>query len=423
MRVALLTALLASTALAGGGRFERTNSRTPQGRSDRGLLGETPLAFFEFAPNNGAGMGSACACTVPTGAKGEALTFTRSGSATCSKVGAATTGIANGDIVTCSGNQPRIEPSGGAMAVRMEAPRTNSIVQSEAIDNAAWTKGPAVGTITANFAVAPDGTTTAERYQYTNTNNDYVLQGFGVGGVAATASVYLRGNGVNGTINLCRGGGVGQCVTCSYVSTSWSRCVYAGTLAASNNVFLGCETSTLGGACAQTGLDVLVWGFQGEVGGHASSYIATAGASATRNAEALSLTSFSLDMTNGSFALTSAALGLDTLYGVPLGLTPPTDGWQYYNDYSSWNGSWSLYYNGAAINTSAIAAYSGTQRLASWRTGGSVFFNINGTQGSAVRSGVTTVTGVTIGGDNTANDYYSGHISRVCIDPNASRCR
>jgi hypothetical protein len=106
---ALLLILIASSAL-GQGRFDRFNQRTDQGRSTRGFE-QSSYAFFEFAPASGAGMGTACACTTPTGAKGEALTFTRAGDATCSKQGLATTGIANGDLVACTGNQPRVESS------------------------------------------------------------------------------------------------------------------------------------------------------------------------------------------------------------------------------------------------------------------------------------------------------------------------
>ena len=48
---------------------------------DRG--GGPRFAYFEFAPEGGAGMTAACACTTPTGAKGETLTFSRASSGTC----------------------------------------------------------------------------------------------------------------------------------------------------------------------------------------------------------------------------------------------------------------------------------------------------------------------------------------------------
>src|SRR4029077_1644502 len=128
--------------------------------------------LFEFAPASGVGMGTACACTTPTGSKGETLTFARSSSATCLKtVGTAPQTIANGDMVTCTTNQPRVMPGADGtniLGLLVEDARTNSALRSQQIENAAWTAANAVvaaPTITANAAVAPDGTTTAERVQ------------------------------------------------------------------------------------------------------------------------------------------------------------------------------------------------------------------------------------------------------------------
>ena len=60
----MLTSALLALALA----------QTPQHRLFmQPNLPRTTLAYFEFAPASGAGMTSACACTTPTGAKGEAL--------------------------------------------------------------------------------------------------------------------------------------------------------------------------------------------------------------------------------------------------------------------------------------------------------------------------------------------------------------
>ena len=81
MRTAI--ALVALALLTGATpRFHRTNSRTPQGRSDRGLIG-TSYAFFEAFPASGAGTLGVCATSNPSGAKNEVLTFTRASNGTC----------------------------------------------------------------------------------------------------------------------------------------------------------------------------------------------------------------------------------------------------------------------------------------------------------------------------------------------------
>lgn len=372
------------------------------------------FAFFEAFPANGAGTSGACSTTPPTGARGEVLSMTRGSTATCSKQGPATTGILDGDLVVLSANVARVSSVSGLLAYLRESGRTNMLLRSESIDNAGWTKGGAVGTITANYATAPDGTPTADRYQYSNTMNDYVLQNFNVDGLAATGSVYLKGTSGSGTIYLCRGGAVSQCVTCSYVSTSWSRCIYAATLATSDNLFIGCE-STLGGACAQTGLDVLVWGFQGEVGAWASSYIPTVAAGVARSADsALSATlsasvgpTFSLGV---STAYVSASV--TTATAVQLGTAAP--------DLAS---------VGRSTNTAAAFTIDSTSTTPAVAAMGTAFVrgcltDASGTrtawwEGATVSAPADSMSAGSAAFSFGALDAYT---ARVLVDPTATRC-
>lgn len=93
------------------------------------------LAFFEAFPANGRGTFGPCSTTPPTGAKGEVLTFTRATNATCTRTvtGArSTTGIANGDLVVLSSNQPRVSyGSDGVLGLLVEGSRTNSCLRSQ----------------------------------------------------------------------------------------------------------------------------------------------------------------------------------------------------------------------------------------------------------------------------------------------------
>lgn len=296
--------LVAAAAADAQPRFQRFTQRTPQGRNTRGLLSDS-YAFLEFAPASGAGMPAACSSTAPTGAKGEVLTFSRTGNATCLKQGPATTGIANGDLVLLSADVPRVSFVAGLLAFLRESSRTNSLVRSESIDNAAWTKA-AGATVTADYATAPDGTSTADRLVY-DAVSSYVLGSLSTGGLTYTTSIFLRGTSSSGSIDMCRGGAAGQCVVCSYVADSWSRCVWTHTLASASNFFIGCDVPTKGGACSPAG-DVLVWGAQGEAGAWATSYIPTTSAAVVRNADS------AMSATLASSVGTSFSLGASTAY-------------------------------------------------------------------------------------------------------------
>jgi hypothetical protein len=82
------------------------------------------------------------------------FTFTRAGTATF--LGR------SGLIETAAANVPRIEYDGNGrcLGLLMEVARTNLALQSEAFDNASWTKVNA--SISANTQIAPDGTLTAD---------------------------------------------------------------------------------------------------------------------------------------------------------------------------------------------------------------------------------------------------------------------
>ena len=407
-------------------RRVRENERHPERPFSSGL------AFFEAFNSRGMGTFGPCSTTAPTGARGEVLTFTRASAATCTKTasgGLATTGIADGDLVSLSSNVARVEyDSAGTLGLLVEAARTNSLVRSQEIDHAGWTKGGAIGTITADYATAPDGTLTADRYQYTNTNTDYVLQTFSVGGLGASGSVYLKGTSGAGTLYLCRGGAASQCVTCSYVAATWSRCRYEATLATSSNLFVGCDTGTLGAACAQTGMDVLVWGLQGELGAYATSYIPTTSAAVTRAAEGGSVTIASTPilsmagtsqfesntLSNGRIieAYTVAANDTDRFSLLISGVQPAN-----------------FIANGGVSTTQASATnftMPGLNRAAVWLASGATQNTIaNGTANSAATAR-TTVTATTLyigrygGGVSNEPDAI---LTKLCADPDAARCR
>lgn len=267
----------------------------------------TPPPDFSFAPVSGRGMTAACACTSPTGAKGETLTFTRASSAYCTK-GDWNSGIVAGDMVLCTANQPRVMPGGdgtGGSGLMVEKAVTNTVSFPNAFDNAAWnstSSGVADPTVTANAGTAPDNTATAERFQFNAvTSAQYTIRRQPATACTTSAtnvgSIYIKGNaGAGGTLHLIMADSAWYCTACTYVADTWTRCEatralngVAGTLAFGNGAGL-CATGQ-----AQGAHDVLVWGAQCEVSTSAQPYatsliVSADGTPAPRAAETASFT-------------------------------------------------------------------------------------------------------------------------------------
>jgi hypothetical protein len=284
--------------------FEQPNLRRPNGQA---------APFFSFAPIGGAGMTAACACTTPTGANGEVLTFARASSGTCLK-GPTVTGIANGDMVTCTTNQPRVMPGGdgtGGVGLLVEATRTNSALRSQEFDNAAvWVpshSGGADPVVTADAAVAPDGTTTAERIQLGARSSGWsLLQQAGVAAGTKATSVYVMGNGQGGSFQMTVDNAA--CVTCTYVAGSWSRCLDEGVTG--TVLSFGIDITSCGAASFPS-QDFFLWGGESELGAYATSYIATTSIAVARAGELADVAvTFGAGTTGFSMAGTAVLNGL-----------------------------------------------------------------------------------------------------------------
>lgn len=313
---ALIIALLLSQS-GGTNSAATTNYAGP--RVTAGSEVNPFLPLFEFAPASGAGMSAACACSAVTGAYGETMTFVRTSSGTC-LTGGTVSGIANGSMSTCAANLPRVMPGGdgssAVMGVLLENAKTNSALRSEEFDSAlVWVPSNSGGTgvtVTANAAVAPDGTTTADRIQIAARSSGWaLLQQAGVGGAgAASASVFARGNGQSGVFHLTidNTGPGGTCVVCTYVTGSWTRCVAENLLrAATWTLSVGIDPNDCGGG-SFAAQDFFIWGGQGEVGAYATSYIPTTSAAVARSSERMTRLNFSLAFTGSlSHAVTYLA--------------------------------------------------------------------------------------------------------------------
>lgn len=383
------------------------------------------LAFFEFAPANGAGMGTACACAAITGAKGEAVTFTRTGDATCSRQGLATTGIANGDLVTCSANLPRVESSGGVLGLRVEGARTNSTVRSQQIDNAAWTLGqtgvPGVPTVTADQATAPDGTLTADRVQIPATiagQNSFAGQTGGCPvSTTAVSSLFVRGNGSSGTMDVCLFT-TGPCVSCAFVAGSWSRCpTPSGTTGPSGDWYFGNLTNMNGGT-TRSANDVFVWGAQCEAGAYATSYIPTTSAAVTRNAELASVA-----LSPSTVATGSMAISVQLMTTATQGVYVASAGASFQQGLITFGGH-RAYVGAVSLVGPLVALGAGQRRLAEWWNGSSTNLILDGASTAGAAGTPAATDTLRIGNyDATAGTIEPGIYSRACYDPDPTRCR
>lgn len=183
------------------------------------------------------------------------------------------------------------DPATGAeLGALIEGSSTNLVFRSEEFDHASWSKvnvgAGVLPVITANYGIAPDGTTSADRVQLdaggvTASDRSLLRQVFT--SIDGSGSLWIKSLSGNANVALLKSGSevVGDVIA---VTSEWVR--YSTADPAITYVGVG-----LKGSITDQTADLLVFGGQAEELTFASSYIRTEGSSVTRAADDITLSS------------------------------------------------------------------------------------------------------------------------------------
>ena len=309
-------------------------------------------------------------------------------------------------------NVPRLtyqNGGGGCPSLLLEKQSTNLYPYSE--DLTQWlTIG--TPTITGNDAISPDGTTNADRVQFSGSGDLVYNSGTGSAGTN-TLTVYAKAK--TGTAQKFRFFANGATTFSSdFTATDqWQRFEFPFTL----------TVVTAGLSGASTGAsDVLFWGFQHEVSSYPTSYIPTTSSSATRVADACSKTGISslIGQTSGTAFVDFVYLGGVQAIVMELANSAAND---LINVYITSSATTQCYmFDGGSqvgfINSSHTFVQGSRYKIAIGYASNDLVLYINGTQiGTATPSSIAATSEIYISRDKAALYLTDTKYNEVVIFP------
>jgi len=194
----------------------------------------------------------------------------------------------------------------------IEESRENLLKYSQEFENIAW--GKLETTVSANSAVAPDGTTTADKLIPSVASNQHVVSSVITSAASPyTVTVYAKADGYNWIWFNSNGSGAITTDLCWFdvlngvtgtaqakattsiqsMGNGWFRCVcsWGAFTVGTPSIWIGVSNGNNISSFAGDGTSgVLIWGAQIEAGAFATSYIPTTATALTRSADVCSIT-------------------------------------------------------------------------------------------------------------------------------------
>jgi len=254
---------------------------------------------------------SASLLLIPSGYKGGKLyseiPTNGNGDFTWARTSTANRTNSSGNLELMATGVPRLSYMyGSCPAVLLEPQRTNLVLRSEEFDDAAWTKSGA--TVTANDAIAPDGTMSADKITLTSSSGRIARGVTLTDNVNYTASVFVKNiDATNATIRVRCTNKAGTVATANFILTgsgtiselsdatatitafanNWYRCTLSfNAQSGATTPDLRIISNATGGLAS--GESVYGWGAQLEAGAYPTTYMPTTSATATRVTDSFS---------------------------------------------------------------------------------------------------------------------------------------